>query len=234
MDIEMEMAMLGIENPVEIPNKSTFKINEVCALTGVKSYVLRFWESEFEEISPLPSSSGQKLYERKDIEAILLIKKLLFEDKLTIERARVEIKKLLPERKLIDSIYEDARVSMLENMETSLADSTNENLAANLDELHEILDEKNVDNFSHKYDVKKLAPEVIQTLKEKFLNASESTLQDLENSKEAQLQVEETQGLVQAPRLTVRTLNDTEFAKLLQAKSKLKEMLNILEREVSV
>ena len=61
--------------PVEIPNKSSFKINEVCALTGVKSYVLRFWESEFPEISPLMSSSGLKLYEHKDIEAILLIKK---------------------------------------------------------------------------------------------------------------------------------------------------------------
>jgi len=61
--------------PIEIPNKSSFKINEVCALTGVKSYVLRFWESEFTEIAPLVSSAGLKLYEHKDIEAILLIKK---------------------------------------------------------------------------------------------------------------------------------------------------------------
>lgn len=81
--------------PVEIPNKSSFKVSEVCAITDVKSYVLRFWESEFPEISPLISSSGQKLYEHRDIEIILLIKKLLFEQKLTIEEVKGELKKYI-------------------------------------------------------------------------------------------------------------------------------------------
>ena len=76
---------------IEIPNKSLFKLNEVCGLTGVKPYVLRFWETEFQEIEPIVSSSGQKLYEHKDIEVIAIIKKLLFEDKMTIEQAKVEI-----------------------------------------------------------------------------------------------------------------------------------------------
>ncbi|TNF02499.1 MAG: MerR family transcriptional regulator [Deltaproteobacteria bacterium] len=76
---------------IEIPNKSLFKLNEVCGLTGVKPYVLRFWESEFEEIEPVTSSSGQKLYEHKDIEAIAIIKKLLFEDKMTIEQAKAQM-----------------------------------------------------------------------------------------------------------------------------------------------
>ncbi|MDC1173995.1 MerR family transcriptional regulator [Bacteriovoracaceae bacterium] len=80
---------------IEIPNKSFFKLNEVCALTSVKPYVLRFWESEFEEISPTTSSTGQKLYEHKDIEAIFFIKKLLFEDKLTVEKAKAEIMTML-------------------------------------------------------------------------------------------------------------------------------------------
>jgi DNA-binding transcriptional MerR regulator len=79
---------------IEIPNKSSFKVSEVCALTDVKTYVLRFWESEFPEISPLITSSGQKVYERHDIEVILLIKKLLFENKMTIEEAKGELKKL--------------------------------------------------------------------------------------------------------------------------------------------
>lgn len=91
-----------MNEPIEIPNKSSFKINEVCALTGIKSYVLRFWESEFSEIAPLMSSSGQKLYEHRDIEAILLIKKLLFEDKLTIEKARAEMKLLMPREHLVE------------------------------------------------------------------------------------------------------------------------------------
>jgi len=92
---------------VDIPNKSSFKINEVCALTGVKSYVLRFWESEFTEIAPMTSSSGVKLYEHKDLEAILLIKKLLFEDKLTIEKAKSEIKKLISREKLVEDVYSE-------------------------------------------------------------------------------------------------------------------------------
>lgn len=96
--------MLG---PIEIPNKSSFKSNEVCALTGVKSYVLRFWESEFEEISPLESSSGQKLYEYRDIEAILLVKKLLFDDKLTIERAKAQMKILMPRESLVEKAFTD-------------------------------------------------------------------------------------------------------------------------------
>lgn len=79
---------------IKIPNKSHFKANEVCTLTGVKPYVLRFWESEFSEIAPLVSSSGQKLFEHKDIEAIILIKKLLFEDKMTIEKAKFEIQRI--------------------------------------------------------------------------------------------------------------------------------------------
>ncbi|MGZ3788688.1 MAG: MerR family transcriptional regulator [Bacteriovorax sp.] len=96
-----------MSEPIEIPNKSSFKINEVCALTGVKSYVLRFWESEFTEIAPLMSSSGQKLYEHKDIEAILLIKKLLFDDKLSIERARGEMKILMPREHLVEAQFND-------------------------------------------------------------------------------------------------------------------------------
>ena len=76
---------------LNIPNKSHFKMNEVCGLTGVKPYVLRFWETEFEAIDPILSSSGQKLYEHKDIEAIALIKKMLFDEKLNIEKAKAEI-----------------------------------------------------------------------------------------------------------------------------------------------
>lgn len=76
---------------IQLPNKSHFKADEVCGFTGVKPYVLRFWESEFEQITPVTSSSGQKLYEQRDVEAILAIKKLLFDDKMTVEEARREM-----------------------------------------------------------------------------------------------------------------------------------------------
>lgn len=75
-----------------IPNKSNFKFQELTPITGVKPYVIRFWETEFEDISPVTSDQGQKLYARKDVEAILKIKKLLFEDKLSIPQAKALIK----------------------------------------------------------------------------------------------------------------------------------------------
>ena len=77
---------------IEIPNRSHFKIQEVCALTNVRPYVLKYWESEFPEISPLTSSSGQKLYEYKDIEIIAFVKNLLFKKDMTIEQAKAEVK----------------------------------------------------------------------------------------------------------------------------------------------
>lgn len=77
---------------INIPKKSLFKLEEVCSLTGVKPYVLRFWESEFDEISPILSSTGQKVYEHKDIEAVIIIKELLFDKKMTIDQAKSEVK----------------------------------------------------------------------------------------------------------------------------------------------
>lgn len=74
-----------------IPNKSNFKFQELTPITGVKPYVIRFWETEFSEISPISSENGQKLYARKDVEAILKIKKLLFDDKLTIQEAKAKM-----------------------------------------------------------------------------------------------------------------------------------------------
>lgn len=71
-----------------IPNKSHFTFDEVALITGVKKYVLRFWETEFDGIRPVVSSAGQKLYEHKDINAIFQIKKLLFDQKLPIEKAK--------------------------------------------------------------------------------------------------------------------------------------------------
>jgi DNA-binding transcriptional MerR regulator len=74
-----------------IPNKSNFKFQELTPITGVKPYVIRFWETEFPEISPIASEEGQKLYSRSDVEVILKIKKLLFEDKLSIPEAKMKM-----------------------------------------------------------------------------------------------------------------------------------------------
>lgn len=77
---------------MEIPDKLYFKIGEVAALAGVEPYVLRYWETEFKEINPVKSKTNQRLYRRKDIEAVLRIKQLLYEEGFTIDGARKKIR----------------------------------------------------------------------------------------------------------------------------------------------
>lgn len=71
-----------------IPDKLFFRIGEVSQLVGVEAYVLRYWESEFPGLSPRKSSSGQRMFRRKDVELLLRIKHLLYGQKFTIEGAR--------------------------------------------------------------------------------------------------------------------------------------------------
>jgi DNA-binding transcriptional MerR regulator len=70
------------------PEKLYYRIGEVSAITGVPSYVLRFWEGEFPTIKPRRTESGQRLYRPEDVERIRLIKDLLHRQKYTIRGAR--------------------------------------------------------------------------------------------------------------------------------------------------
>ena len=70
------------------PDKLYYRIGEVSAITGVPSYVLRFWEGEFPTIKPRRTESGQRLYRPEDVERIRLIKDLLHRQKYTIRGAR--------------------------------------------------------------------------------------------------------------------------------------------------
>jgi DNA-binding transcriptional MerR regulator len=72
----------------EIPNKLYFRIGDVSRIAGVKPYVLRYWETEFPSIGPKKSGSNHRLYRRKDVELILDIKRLLYQERYTIEGAR--------------------------------------------------------------------------------------------------------------------------------------------------
>jgi DNA-binding transcriptional MerR regulator len=72
----------------EIPEKSLFRIGEVSRLTATKTFVLRYWESEFPTLQPVKSPSGHRLYRREDIETVFEIKRLLYEEGFTIAGAR--------------------------------------------------------------------------------------------------------------------------------------------------
>jgi DNA-binding transcriptional MerR regulator len=76
---------------VYIPEKLFFKIGEVCDITEVQAHVLRYWESEFPTLAPQKNRAGQRTYRRRDVEMVLRIKELLYEDQYTIAGAKKKL-----------------------------------------------------------------------------------------------------------------------------------------------
>ena len=81
----------GSAMPV-IPDKLYFRIGEVAELCALPAYVLRFWETEFPQLKPVKGSTGQRMYRQKDVEYVLRIKKLLYDEGFTIPGARAQLK----------------------------------------------------------------------------------------------------------------------------------------------
>jgi DNA-binding transcriptional MerR regulator len=75
-----------------LPDKLYFKIGEASSIVGVKPYVLRYWESEFDLLKPGKAPSRHRLYKKRDVELLLEIKKLLYAEGFTIEGARKKLK----------------------------------------------------------------------------------------------------------------------------------------------
>src|SRR5438094_9716928 len=75
-----------------VPDKLYFRIGEVSRLCRLPAYVLRFWETEFSQLKPVKGSTGQRMYRRKDVDAVLRIKKLLYEEGFTIAGARQQLR----------------------------------------------------------------------------------------------------------------------------------------------
>ncbi|HVD05936.1 MAG TPA: MerR family transcriptional regulator [Gemmatimonadaceae bacterium] len=73
------------------PVQEFFSIGEVCALTDLKPHVLRYWESQFRFLNPAKNRSGNRVYQRKEIELIMLVKHLLYTEKYTIDGARQKV-----------------------------------------------------------------------------------------------------------------------------------------------
>lgn len=119
-------AMLCDEKLLEeirgIPNKMAFKIGDVADIIGIKQYVLRYWETEFDILRPKKASNNQRMYTRKDVENALLIRKLLHRDRFSIEGARNAMKELkaqVKKEKDIVQVY-DRMESYRERVESLL------------------------------------------------------------------------------------------------------------------
>jgi DNA-binding transcriptional MerR regulator len=78
-------------NPKPEPVQEFFSIGEVCDLTELKPHVLRYWESQFKFLSPAKNRSGNRVYQRREIEMVMLVKQLLYAEKYTIDGARQKL-----------------------------------------------------------------------------------------------------------------------------------------------
>jgi DNA-binding transcriptional MerR regulator len=85
-EFDREPVEIGVE--ASIPDKLFFRIGEVADLTGVPPYVLRYWESEFKLLRPRKNHAGQRVYRKHDVQMVLRIKSLLYDDRLTLEGAK--------------------------------------------------------------------------------------------------------------------------------------------------
>ncbi len=107
--------------PPADPVQEFFSIGEVCELTGLKPHVLRYWESQFRFLNPAKNRSGNRVYQRREIDLILFVKHLLYDEKYTIEGARQKVDehrkggdlravaRAALNLELLDAIEEDAR-----------------------------------------------------------------------------------------------------------------------------
>lgn len=122
-EAEMDLPPL-LSNERPVAQKEYYSISEVCDLVDLKPHVLRYWETQFQVLNPSKNRSGNRVYQRKEIKLILLVKHLLYEEKYTVEGAKARLDRLrrggeLPDmttqaldRELIDSLRDDLRALM--------------------------------------------------------------------------------------------------------------------------
>jgi len=74
-----------------VAKKIYYSIGEVCDLSGLKAHVLRYWETQFDVLKPTKNRAGNRVYRSRDVEVVLLVKNLLYDDKYTIEGANLKL-----------------------------------------------------------------------------------------------------------------------------------------------
>ena len=110
----------GVGGPESIARKAYYSIGDVCELTGLKPHVLRYWETQFEVLKPNKNRAGNRVYRPKDIEVIVLVKRLLYDEKYTIEGARQKLLELRRGGDLQEEREEVLRPEFLAHMKREL------------------------------------------------------------------------------------------------------------------
>jgi DNA-binding transcriptional MerR regulator len=103
------------------PLQEFFSIGEVCALTDLKPHVLRYWESQFRFLNPAKNRSGNRVYQRREIELIMLVKHLLYTEKFTIDGARQKVEAQRRGRELRGAARSALELQVLQGLERELS-----------------------------------------------------------------------------------------------------------------
>lgn len=127
--------------------KESYHFKEVASMTGVKPYVLRFWETEFEQIRPLLTEGGQKMYRPDDLEVIKKIKILLFDEKMTIPQAKAFLDKDEIELMQESVAVEEKSLDLKEALEVIISSGKQDDTSAfKSDSAYKLLNEKNAES----------------------------------------------------------------------------------------
>jgi DNA-binding transcriptional MerR regulator len=103
-----------------IAKKAYYSIGEVCDLTGLKPHVLRYWETQFDVLSPTKNRAGNRVFRPKEIELVLLVKHLLYEEKYTIEGARKRLQEMRTSGELEEERQDVLEPEVLSGMKAEL------------------------------------------------------------------------------------------------------------------
>jgi len=103
-----------------IAKKAYYSIGEVCDLTGLKDHVLRYWETQFDVLNPTKNRAGNRVYRPKEIELILVVKHLLYEEKYTIEGARKKLQEMRKSGELAEERQEILEPEVVAGMKAEL------------------------------------------------------------------------------------------------------------------
>ena len=103
-----------------IAKKAYYSIGEVCDLTGLKDHVLRYWETQFDVLNPTKNRAGNRVYRPKEVELVLLVKHLLYEEKYTIEGARKKLQEMRKSGELAEERQEILEPEVVAGMKAEL------------------------------------------------------------------------------------------------------------------
>ena len=111
---------------IVIPDKEEFKIGEVCEIAGVKPFVLRYWETEFPELSPTKGAGGQRTYTKGDVQLILRIKQLLYEERFTVAGAKKRLAEEIAGQQPKPAKLDTKRADQVESLRRALKQTRRE------------------------------------------------------------------------------------------------------------